>query len=163
MSNINIENVRELTELMTLHNLNEIKLESDEIKISLKRNCNDATPSVQVIPQVIQPQLAAAPAPVAAPVTAPAAPAPEATPAAVATESIESPLVGTFYSKPSPTAEPFVTVGSVVNENTIVCIVEAMKVMNEIKAEKSGKIAKINCTDGSPVQYGQALFEIEPL
>lgn len=162
MANINIENVRELTELMTLHNLNEIKLESEEIKISLKRNCNEIASSVQVIPQVIQPQLAA-PAPVSAPVAAPVAPTPEVAPASVATEVIESPLVGTFYSKPAPTAEPFVTVGSVVNENTIVCIVEAMKVMNEIKAEKSGKITKINCQDGSPVQYGQALFEIEPL
>lgn len=75
---------------------------------------------------------------------------------------IKSPLVGTFYARPSPDSEPYVEVGSQVNPQTVVCIVEAMKVMNEIKAEISGTIVKIMVTSGQAVEYGQVLFKVKP-
>ncbi len=77
--------------------------------------------------------------------------------------SVKSPLIGTFYRAPSPHAPPFVEVGAVVKKGATLCIVEAMKVMNEIKAECAGKIKKILVENGSPVEYGQTLFLIEPL
>ena len=75
---------------------------------------------------------------------------------------IKSPIVGTFYATPSPDSEPYVEVGSVVNPQTVVCIIEAMKVMNEIKAETSGTIAEILVTNGQAVEYGQVLFKLRP-
>ena len=75
---------------------------------------------------------------------------------------IPSPIVGTFYRKPAPEVEPFVQVGSEVSEETVVCVIEAMKVMNEIKAEVKGVIKKILIDDATPVQYGQTLFLVEP-
>ena len=110
---------------------------------------------------------AAAAAPVAAPV-ATAAPAPATSAAAPAAApvaegpEVKSPMIGTFYRKPSPDADSYVEVGSVVEPDTVVCIIEAMKVMNEIKAEVKGTIAEVLVEDGKPVEYGQALFRIEP-
>ncbi|MDD5328255.1 MAG: acetyl-CoA carboxylase biotin carboxyl carrier protein [Phycisphaerae bacterium] len=75
---------------------------------------------------------------------------------------IKSPLIGTFYATPSPDSEPYVEVGSQVDEQTVVCIIEAMKVMNEIKAETSGTIAEILVTSGQAVEYGQVLFRVKP-
>ena len=111
--------------------------------------------------------VAAAPAPVAAPVAsaAPAPATPAAAPAAtpvVEGPEVKSPMIGTFYRKPSPDADSYVEVGSVVEPDTVVCIIEAMKVMNEIKAEVKGTIAEVLVEDGKPVEYGQALFRIEP-
>ncbi len=104
---------------------------------------------------------AAVPAPVAA---APAAAAPAA-PAAAAPasegEAITSPMVGTFYRKPSPDADVFVNVGDTISEGQTICIIEAMKVMNEIKAERSGTITAVLVDDGNPVQFGDALFSIK--
>ncbi|HEX8522216.1 MAG TPA: acetyl-CoA carboxylase biotin carboxyl carrier protein [Tepidisphaeraceae bacterium] len=118
---------------------------------------------------------------VAAPVSAPSAPAPSATTAqssasaassgggasAAADENaglvaIKSPMVGTFYSSPSPDAKPFVSVGSTVDEETDVCVIEAMKVFNNIKAETRGKIAKVLVTNGQTVEFGQPLFLVKP-
>lgn len=111
-------------------------------------------------------QRAMAAAPVAAAPVAPAAPAPAAAsadsaPAAPAGETIDSPMVGTFYRKPSPDADLFVNVGDPVSEGQTICIIEAMKVMNEIKAEKSGTISEICVEDGSPVQFGDTLFRLK--
>lgn len=75
---------------------------------------------------------------------------------------IKSPIVGTFYSSPSPDSDPYVEVGSAVSSNTVVCIVEAMKVMNEIKAETSGIIAQVCVKNGQAVEYGQVLFKVRP-
>ena len=105
---------------------------------------------------VSAPALAATPA--AAPAAAPAlaaAPPPEGT-------EVKSPMIGTFYRKPSPDAEPFVEVGAKVGADTVVCIIEAMKVMNEIKAEVKGTIIEVLMEEGKPVEYGQALFRIDP-
>ena len=104
----------------------------------------------------------------AAPAAAPAAPAAPAKPAAPAEEDvsnlkpIKSPMVGTFYSAPSPDAKPFVQVGSVVNEESDVCVIEAMKVFNNIKAEVRGTIAKIMVENGKTVEFGTVLFLVKP-
>ncbi|HEY8962747.1 MAG TPA: acetyl-CoA carboxylase biotin carboxyl carrier protein, partial [Luteolibacter sp.] len=101
-----------------------------------------------------------APVPAAAPAPAAAAATPAAAPAADG-EAITSPMVGTFYRKPGPDSPSFVNVGDAVSEGQTLCIIEAMKVMNEIKAEKSGTICAVVATDGNPVQYGDVLFRIK--
>ena len=116
--------------------------ESDKFKLTLKQG-SDAPVAFASAPAAGQ---------------APAASAP-----AVSASVIESPIVGTFYASPSPDAENYIKVGDEFQEGSILCIVEAMKVMNEIKAEFAGKITKILVEDGSPVEYGQALFEYSAL
>lgn len=97
---------------------------------------------------------------ISAPAAAPAAAAPAAAPA-VKGKEVTSPFVGTFYSAPSPTAAKYVNVGSTVKKGDVLCIIEAMKIMNEIEAEFPGKVAAILVKDGQPVQFGQPLFQIE--
>jgi acetyl-CoA carboxylase biotin carboxyl carrier protein len=110
-----------------------------------------------------------APVPAPAPVAHPAAPAPAAAAPAAAPKTetkpgviVTSPFVGTFYRSPSPDSPPFVDVGTVVKKGQVLCIVEAMKLMNEIEAEAPGKIAEILCQNATPVEFGQPLFRIEP-
>lgn len=155
-----IEELRQLMELMEKHEVTELKLQQDDAKYVLRRG-----------PQGVVAMPAAAPAPtVAAPVAAaaPAQAAPSAdTSAAPASADeglleVKSPTVGTFYQAPSPDDPAFVKVGDQVSKETVVCIVEAMKVMNEIPADTSGTIAKILLSDGDAVQYGQALFLVKP-
>ena len=147
---MDIDRIKSVIDLMREHELCEFAIEEKDFKLSLKRG----SPAVMMaVPQ----QMAAAPA---APTAAPAAPA--AAPAVVeAGTPITSPLVGTFYRAGSPDAEPFVTVGSRVSKDTVVCIIEAMKVMNEIKAEASGVIKKILVENATVVQFGQPMFLIE--
>jgi acetyl-CoA carboxylase biotin carboxyl carrier protein len=144
-----VEKIRSLVSMMGEYNLSEIKIEMEGCNISLRRNC---APEVAAVP-VIQA------APVAVQAAAPAAPA--VAPVEEAhKETIDSPLVGTLYRAPGPDAKPFVQVGDRVNADTTVCIIEAMKVMNEIKAEKSGVIKEILVENGQPVEYGQPIFVI---
>jgi len=148
-----IKDIKRIVELMKSNDLTEFSMKDDDFELSMKRGSGEA----QVV--YAAPALAAsAPAPVAA---APAAPAPAASEDDGLIE-IPSPIVGTFYRKPAPDADNFVSVGSEVSEDTVVCIVEAMKVMNEIKAEVKGVIRKILVDDASAVQYGQPLFLVEP-
>ncbi len=152
---MDIKDIKTLIDMMRKNDLSVFKMENEGFKITLKRG---QEPVISTF---------AAPAPVAAyapaPVPAAAAPAAaEAAPAAPAENlrEITSPMVGTFYASPSPDAGPYVKVGDSVTPDTVVCIVEAMKVMNEIKAEVSGVIADITAENGKPVQFGQALFKI---
>ena len=149
---MDIDRIKSVIDLMREHELCEFAIEEKDFKLSLKRG----SPAVMMaVPQ----QMAAAPA---APAAAPAPAAPAAAPAAAeAGTPITSPLVGTFYRAGSPDAEPFVTVGSRVSKDTVVCIIEAMKVMNEIKAEASGVIKKILVENATAVQFGQPMFLIE--
>ena len=153
-----IEEIKSIVEMMSEHDLTEFKIESEEMKLCLKRGSAKeiAAPVMAqaIIPQAVAP-VAAAPAPAPA-VAAPAAPA-----ASGAVQTINSPIVGTFYRASSPDADAFVNVGSSVDAETVVCIVEAMKTMNEIKAEKSGIIKEILVENGQPVEYDQPLFVIE--
>lgn len=147
---MDFEEIRNLAKLMEEYNLTEVKIESDKDHIYFRRG-DDRAPVAPVIMQ-------APAAPVAAP--APAAAAPAAAPA-LPRETIDSPLVGTFYKAASPDSAPFVQVGDRVNADTTLCIIEAMKVMNEVKAEKSGVIKEILVENAQAVEYGQPIFVIE--
>lgn len=154
-----IEELRQLMELMEKHEVTELKLQQGEAKYVLRRG-----------PQgVISVPVAAAPAPVAAAAvsSAPAAAPSAAQPAAAASSDeglieVKSPTVGTFYQAPTPNDPAFVKVGDEVGKDTVVCIVEAMKVMNQIPADTTGTIAKVLLKDGDAVQYGQVLFLVKP-
>ena len=140
-----IDEIKTIVKMMSDNDLTEFKIEAEEYNLCIKRG-NDKT---QVF--TTAPIAAPAAAPVAAPAAAPAEPE----------NTIDAPIVGTFYASPSPEAKAFVNVGDKVTADTVVCIVEAMKVMNEIKAEKAGVIKEILVDNSTPVEYGQALFVIE--
>ena len=150
---MDFEEIRNLVKLMGEYNLTEVKIESDNCNICFRRG-DDRAPAVfpAAIPAAVPMQ--AVPA---APVPAPAAPAAPSAPAS----TIDSPLVGTFYRSLSPDAPPFVQVGDRVTPDTVLCIIEAMKVMNEVKAEKSGVVKDILIENGKPVEFGQPMFVLE--
>ena len=151
---IDLKKLEKLIGLMVDNDLTEIDLDDGTEKVALKRG--NATGPIQMIAP------SHAPAPVAA--AAPAAPAASAAPAAAPAAkgpSIDSPMVGTFYSASNPDSPPFVKPGDSVTADTVVCIVEAMKVFNEIKAEKSGKVKSVLVNNGDAVEFGQPLFELE--
>ena len=160
---MNLKDIKGIVDLMKKNSVSEFEMEEGDFKIKLKRKGADVESPVMVAASVVP---AAAPLPeVAAPAPALVPPAPAAASApAPAPEGpeVKSPMIGTFYRKPSPDADSYVEVGSVVEPDTVVCIIEAMKVMNEIKAEVKGAIAEVLVEDGKPVEYGQALFRIEP-
>jgi acetyl-CoA carboxylase biotin carboxyl carrier protein len=166
-----MEELRDLFALFTEHGLTEFEIEREGIRVHLGRNL--APQTVALAPQAAgTPALTSAPQPSApgaqqeqttATAASPAAEA-AAQPAPVEEESLHviiSPIVGTFYRSPSPTAEPFVRLGSHVDPDSVVCIIEAMKLMNEIQAETTGEIAKIYVENGQPVEYGQPLFGVK--
>lgn len=157
-----IEEIKTIVKLMSENDLTEFKIEAEDMHLCIKRGGQNANP---IIAQTLSPVVAApAAAPAAAPVAAAGAAAPAApvAPAAApAGETIDSPIVGTFYRSSAPGVDAFVKIGSKVEPDTTVCIIEAMKVMNEIKAEKSGVIKEILAENGQPVEYGQPLFVIE--
>ena len=162
---MDLKDIKVIVDLMKKNAVSEFEMEEGDFKIKLKRESGKPRKGETVVVQEAAPMIlpAAAAAPAAVPVAAaPAAPAP-ATPAPAAEgPEVKSPMIGTFYRRPSPDADSFVEVGSVVEPDTAVCIIEAMKVMNEIKAEVKGTIAEVLLEDGKPVEYGQALFRIEP-
>lgn len=147
-----IEEIKTIVKLMSENDLTEFKIEAEDMHLCIKRGGQNANP---IIAQTLSPVVAA---PAAAPAAAPVAAAPAAAPAG---ETIDSPIVGTFYRSSAPGVDAFVKIGSKVEPDTTVCIIEAMKVMNEIKAEKSGVIKEILAENGQPVEYGQPLFVIE--
>ena len=167
---LDIRKLKELIRLMVENELTEIDLKDEKETVSLRREGSQA-PVVQVSPAPAAPPAAPAPAPAApaAPAPAPTAPAPAAAPAAEPSpadtsnlEQITSPMVGTFYSAAKPESPAFANVGDTVTADTTVCIVEAMKIFNEIKAEQSGVIEKVLVSNGDSVEFGQALFLVRP-
>ena len=163
-ASVNMEELRELIALLRDNGLAELELENEGFRVRLRRESSAGSSYVADVPQH---------APASAPV--PAAPAPAAAPSGpthpgthASTEAsqdqdlhiIPSPIVGTFYRSPSPAADPFVKIGSNVEPESVVCIIEAMKLMNEIQAEASGEVVKIYVENGQPVEYGQPLFGI---
>ena len=144
----NLEGVRFLVELMQENNVSELEWEQGDARLKLRRGA--IAPVVDAIPTVVPVAAPAQNAPVAAP-SAPQAPAEDAD--AKFIKTIDSPMVGTFYASPSPNAAPFVKVGDVVGPEKTVCIVEAMKVFNEIQAEISGKIVAVLVKNGDPVEF----------
>ncbi len=148
---MDIKDIKQLVRLMVENDLGELEIADGDSKVHLKRG-SGAAPVITMAPAVHH--AVAAPA-AAAKVEAAEAPAENLI-------EIKSPMVGTFYSAPSPDSEAFVAVGSAVTDNAAVCIIEAMKVMNEIKAECSGTIREICVKNAQPVEFGQVLFRVKP-
>ena len=151
-----LEQIKAIIAMMKDNDLSEFSMEQDGLKIRIKRGPEGFQQTV-TLPPTAPPQ----PVPAPVPTQAPAAP-PAAAPAAPATDikHIASPMVGTFYRSPSPDAPPYVEVDQEVDPETVVCIIEAMKVMNEIKAEVKGVITEIVAENAKPVEFGQKLFAV---
>lgn len=147
-----IKDIKRIVELMKTNDLTEFSMKDVDFELMMKRG-SDEVPVVYAAPTAV-------PFPAAVPEVFAAVP--EASAADEGWVEILSPIVGTFYRKPAPDADAFVDVGAEVDDETVVCIVEAMKVMNEIKAEVKGVIKKVLIDDASPVQFGQPLFLVEP-
>lgn len=145
-----IDEIRSLMEMMQKYQVSEVNLQDQSFQLSLKR-ASEVTPAAVPAATPVQMIPAVSAAPVAP------APVPEEKPQI----TIDSPLVGSFYRAASPDAKPFVQVGDKVNKDSVVCIIEAMKVMNEVKAEKSGIIREILLNNGDAVEFGQPMFVIE--
>jgi acetyl-CoA carboxylase biotin carboxyl carrier protein len=149
---VDLKDIKAIIDLMKKNSITEFELERQDSKIRLKRGLNGGQPIVQSDEIVM-------PAPVLSntiPVTVPAQPM------ATGEVDIKSPMIGTFYRAPSPEAGNYVETGIEVNPETVVCIIEAMKVMNEIKAEAKGIITQVLVENGKPVEFGQPLFKIRP-
>lgn len=147
------DRLKQILELMEEFDVSELELEEDDSRLALRRG--GYAPAVQVAPAVVAQAAPAGPAPGAA-AAGPAA-APVAEPDG---HVVKSPMVGTFYRSPKPDADSFVDVGSPVSEGTTLCIIEAMKLMNEIECDASGTIAEVLVENGAPVQFGQPLFRL---
>lgn len=149
---MNLREIKEMINLMNEHNLSEIEVAKGDLRVKLKKA---SASGPEVIVERIQPAPSAPPLP------------PEQAPTRLEAETkklieIKAPIVGTFYQAPSPDAAPFVEVGQEIEVGQVVCIIEAMKLMNEIKSEVKGKIVDILTENADPVEYGQILFLIEP-
>jgi len=140
---MNLEEIKALLELLQQYGLTEIEVEHGGSRVRLRREVAAPTPS---------------PAPVGAPAE-PVARGAEARPFV----TIEAPMVGTFYRAPSPDAEPYVREGDTIKEGQVICIIEAMKLMNEVESKVAGRVVKLLVENSQPVEYGQPLFLIEPL
>jgi len=155
--------LRELIELISRSNFVTFELEREGFKLKLEKGGAAAPSQVVVMP-------AAAPLPVAPSTLAAVAPAAAAAPAAAPAEAVDSglvemtsPIVGTFYRQPSPSAPPFVEPGSKVRKGQVLCIIEAMKLMNEIEAEMDAEVVEILVANGQPVEFGEVLFRLRPM
>ena len=154
---VNLKELKDIITLMNEHGLAEIELEREGVKVRV-RKAGSAFEAEGTAIERMERMVASLPAAVSA---APAsAAAPEA--AKSAGTEIKSPMVGTFYRSPAPDAPPFVEVGQQIEVGQVLCIIEAMKLMNEIKAEMRGRIAAIPIENGQPIEFGQVLFVVEP-
>ena len=161
---VNMDELRELIALLRENGLAELELEREDFRVRLRRE-GASGDHAHYVPAPAPPPTTV-PAPVSTPNAAPSAGSSLQPAATAASENqnlhtITSPIVGTFYRSPSPTAEPFVKIGTNVEADSVVCIIEAMKLMNEIQAEASGEVVKIYVENGQPVEYGQPLFGIK--
>jgi acetyl-CoA carboxylase biotin carboxyl carrier protein len=154
---MNLNEIQDLIKFVAKSGVTEVEIEQKDFKITIKSEKQKADAPVYV----------QATAPVAAPIAAPAA-APVATPAAPAVSEdekyivVKSPMIGTFYRSAGPDKDAFVSVGQTINKGDTVCIIEAMKLFNEIESELSGKIVKVLVDDATPVEYDQPLFLVDP-
>ncbi|MBI2726017.1 MAG: acetyl-CoA carboxylase biotin carboxyl carrier protein [Polaromonas sp.] len=151
---MDLRKLKTLIDLVSESNVSELEITEAEGKVRIVKS--SGAPLVMQ-----QPAMAMVAAPAAAPAASAAAPVAEAAPAAPAGHAVKSPMVGTFYRSSAPGAKAYVEVGSVVKEGETICIIEAMKILNEIEADKSGTVTKILCENGQAVEYGQPLFTIE--
>jgi len=151
---VDLKDIKAIIDLMKKNSITEFELERQDSKIRLKRGLNGGTPAVQYD----EPAVASA----AQVISTVLAPAVAALPAATGEIDIKSPMIGTFYRAPSPEAGNYAEVGTEVNPDTVVCIIEAMKVMNEIKSEVKGIVTQVLVENGKPVEFGQPLFKVRP-
>jgi acetyl-CoA carboxylase biotin carboxyl carrier protein len=166
---MNQQELKELIDLVIEKGIAEFELEREDVKVRIKRAGDQTAPAVQYIPAPVigsSPLVATASGPAAAPAAAPAGAggAEAAQPAREedGLQSVKSPIVGTFYESPSPGAPAFVKSGDQVEVGQVLCIIEAMKLMNEIESEYAGEVVKRLVQNGQPVEYGQPLFAIRP-
>ena len=153
---MDLKDIKAIIDLMKKNSITEFELERQDSKIRLKRGSNGGAPVIQYE----EPSGTGA-APILAPVAT--APTPAAAPPANTGEiEIKSPMIGTFYRAPSPEAGSYVEIGTEISPESVVCIIEAMKVMNEIKAEVKGVITQVLVENGKPVEFGQPLFKLRP-
>lgn len=159
---MDLKEIQNLIKFVSKSGVNEVKLEAKDFKITIKTGANTSeTTIVHQAPMAAMPQVAVAAVPV--PVTS--APVETATPAVEESShllEVTSPIIGTFYRRPSPDKSNFVEVGDTIQVGSVVCIIEAMKLFNEIESEISGKIVKVLVDESSPVEFGQPLFLVDP-
>jgi acetyl-CoA carboxylase biotin carboxyl carrier protein len=165
---MDLNQIKQILDLVREHELSEFEIEHDGLRLKIRKDANGAhvvTLPAPVVPAMVVPGAAAVAQPVAAPAVAtPTAAAPPAADAAADTEIelavVKSPIVGTFYRSSEPGAPPFVDIGTTVKKGQVLCIIEAMKLMNEIDSEYDGEVMNIYVENGQPVQYGERLFAI---
>jgi len=152
---VDLKDIKAIIDLMRKNSVSEFELEKQDFKIRLKRGSNPGSVPVYdetgAGAQYIPPQAALPPGPIAP------------LPLVSQEQEVKSPMIGTFYRAPSPESAPYIEVGTEVNSETVVCIIEAMKVMNEIKAEARGVITQVLIENAKPVEFGQPLFKLRPL
>jgi acetyl-CoA carboxylase biotin carboxyl carrier protein len=155
--------IRDLIDFISQSGLNEVDIETKELKLHVKREPDQKVFKAAAAPVVAAPvAMPATPVVAAAPAAASAAKAEKAAPAGKKTVDIKSPMIGTFYRSSNPDSPPFVSVGDKITKGQTVCIIEAMKLFNEIESEVSGTVVKVNLENSSPVEYDQVLFVVEP-
>jgi acetyl-CoA carboxylase biotin carboxyl carrier protein len=159
---MNQKELKELVEFLIEKDITEFELERGDVKVRIKRGTPEAAPSAPQERIIVQAPAASASPVQAPPPAAPPPPAAEPAPPPENLHMVRSPIVGTYYESPSPGSPPFVKPGDMVETGQIICIVEAMKLMNEIEADASGEIAKMLVANGQPIEYGQELFAIRP-
>ncbi|RMH63878.1 MAG: acetyl-CoA carboxylase biotin carboxyl carrier protein [Calditrichaeota bacterium] len=157
---MDIKEIRQLIKIVETSNINEFEIEEKDKRIKITKQ-SEGTVTVAQAPVMAAPAPAAAPVPAATPAPAPAESAPAAKPKSDKLVEVRSPMVGTFYRAPAPDADPYTEVGKSVKSGDVLCIVEAMKLMNEIESEVSGKVVDILVENAQPVEYNQVLFVIE--
>ena len=167
---MDLSQIQSLIKFVSKSGVNEVELETKDFKINIKAGSSSAVTQMVSVPANYAPQPAMpAPAPAAQAAAASPAPAAAATPKAEAPAeendkyiTIKAPMIGTFYRSPNPESPTFVNVGDEISEGKVICIIEAMKLFNEIESEVSGKIVKFLADDASPVEYDQPLFLVDP-
>ena len=155
---MDLKDIKAIIDLMKKNSISEFEMEKQDFKIRLKRGLNGGTPVVQL--DDMPPAALVAVPPQVAMAAAPGAPV--SSPVPTGEVEIKSPMIGTFYRAPSPEAASYVEIGTEIGPETVVCIIEAMKVMNEIKAEVKGVITQVLVENAKPVEFGQPLFKVRP-
>ena len=162
---MDIKEIQSLIRFVAKSGASEVKLETEDIKITIRTGATGGAPETTILQQIPVAQPVAPPS--VMPAATPEAPAAAEKPAVEADEdskyiAIKSPIIGTFYRKPSPDKPSFVEVGDTISKGDVLCVIEAMKLFNDIESEVSGKIVKVLVEDSSPVEFDQPLFLVDP-
>lgn len=160
---MDLKEIQSLIKFVAKSGASEVKLEMEDIKITIRTgSSSSSTPETTIVQQIPVPQAPVAPAPAIPIPVAPIATEVSTTQDESHYITIKSPIIGTFYRKPSPDAPSFVEVGNVIKPGDVLCVIEAMKLFNDIESEVSGKIVKVLVEDSSPVEFDQPLFLVDP-